>query len=389
MDKTPCASFQRVRKPTFMSDLPHDMQEFASLVPERITEHCRRLTSRRRKMSPDKERLIAFVEKQGATTRPDTQDFDTFIGIVQDKKQGFWREQVVAAWALGQAELTEEQQKVAGEALAYRLDYSGKTRGQWQRSNVRVGFGNAVVWGVSVIVLYSAIVKILILFEPSLPNVPAVLFQAMIAFFLLSFLAIPCIPFLTIAYRINITKKVRLEVARSLGSLGRAEGVPALLRASQELEFFLNIGQESLERTLPSLTYEKHYGALGSDIVPHLCRLLDRSYNVEKGSTTHWIFVLLNALEQMGDARALGLLTRLTQTDSPHLSSTEAHEFHKKLAQVLDTVQKRADRETEQATLLRGSEAPVLPETLLRSYEGVIETPPEQLLRAVQGDDER
>ncbi len=372
-----------------MSDLPHELQEFTPLVPERITEHCRRLTSRRRKSSPDERRLVAFVMKEGATTSPDTQDFNALIRIMRDTRQGLWREQVISAWALGQAELTEEQQKVAAEALAHRLDYSGKTRGQWQRDNVRIGVRNALSWVSDVIVLFLIFSAIIPLIGRFLPEIVLLLLRTMMRICSLLFLATPLVPFVTIAHQINITKKVRLEVGRSLGSLERAEGVPALLRASQDLEFFLHIGQESLERTLPSLTYERHYGTLGSEVVPHLCRLLNRSYNVEKGSTTRWKLVLLNALEQMGDARALGLLTRLTRQTSPHLSMTEAHEFHKKVAQVLDTVQKRADRETEQATLLRGSEAPVLPETLLRSYEGVIETPPEQLLRAVQGDDER
>ena len=372
-----------------MSDLPHDMQEFASLVPERITGHCKKVTSRRIGRPLYATRLIALVKNEGAKTRPDTQDFDALIEIMRDKKQGLWREQVVAAWVLGRAKLTEEQQKVAAEALAYRLDYSGQTRGQWQRSNVKTGIVNGCSWASSIFSLFLIFLAIVLPIQQFLPPRIVLLLPTFTGSFWVSLLATLVVPFFTVAHQVNITKKVRLEVARSLGSLGRAEGVPALLRASQELEFFLHIGQESLERTLPSLTYERHYGTLGSEVVPLLCRLMDRSNDFEKDSATRWKLVLLGALEQMGDARALSSLTRLSRQTSPHPSMEEAHEFHKKLAQVLDTVQKRADRETEQATLLRGSEAPVLPGTLLRSYEGVIETPPEQLLRAVQGDDER
>ncbi|MBC7526675.1 MAG: hypothetical protein H7308_03910 [Chthonomonadaceae bacterium] len=57
------------------------------------------------------------------------------------------------------------------------------------------------------------------------------------------------------------------------------------------------------------------------------------------------------------------------------------------MVQVREVIVERVARDTEAETRLRGSQAPIVPVTLLRSYVGTIETPPEQLLRATTGEE--
>ena len=199
------------------------------------------------------------------------------------------------------------------------------------------------------------------------------------------FASTPAISFIAIWNLEKGTRKIRLEAARSLGNLGRAEGVPALLRASQNSDFLQKVGREAIVRTLPSLTFKKHYGALESDVVPNLCRLLKGSSSIEECAVEEWQWRLLDALEAVGDARAIAPISDLIWEIAG--MTTESLVVPEKAESVLEVLKERAARETDQKTLLRGVEAPVLPETLLRSYEGTLQTPPEQLLRAAENEE--
>ena len=345
-------------------------ENLTSLVPEHITEHLERITSRYKKVSARTSLLLDFVWKRRATTRPDERTFTALRDAIVDRINPNWREQTIAAWALGRADLTDEQTAEATELLAFQLDYSGGTRGQWYGDNVGTGIAYAVGWSFLSALFLGIIASA---FPTSNP-----LFGLGVVVGFLSLIITPFVPFITIGNLIATTNTVRWEAARSLGSLKRAKGVPSLLRASQNTEFFWSIGIYALNATLPSFTFEQHYGSLGSDVVPNLCRLLNISFDLRTVEAREWQLVLLDALEKVGDARALPLLTLISQYDT---STQGNRSVSKKTAQVLEVLQKRIARETEQATLLRGSEAPILPDTLLRSYEESIETPPEQLLR--------
>ena len=98
-----------------------------------------------------------------------------------------------------------------------------------------------------------------------------------------------------------------------------------------------------------------------------------------------WQWRLLDALEAVGDARAIAPISDLIWEIAG--MTTESLVVPEKAESVLEVLKERAARETDQKTLLRGVEAPVLPETLLRSYEGTLQTPPEQLLRAAENEE--
>ena len=361
-----------------MPNLSKYTESPAPLVPAHIAEHLKNITSRRKKTFSRTSLISDFVQNELATTRPDEKTFTALRDAIVDRINPNWREQTVAAWALGKADLTAEQQKEATELLAFLLDYSGRTRGQWRGDNVGTGIAYAIGWSVLSVLFMVVIGSVFAYYNPLL--IPGI----MIGVFAL--IITPLVPFITVGNLASITNTVRLEAARSLSSFKSAEGVPSLLRASQNTDFFWEVGIYALRATLPSLTFEEHYGNLGSDVVPNLCRLLNLSLDLRTIQAREWQLVLLDALEKVGDARALPQLTRLAQEGTSTQGNPAVPE---KIAQVLKVLQARIARETEQATLLRGSEAPVLPDTLLRSYEGVIETPPEQLLRSANHPENR
>ncbi|MBC7527053.1 MAG: hypothetical protein H7308_05845 [Chthonomonadaceae bacterium] len=366
-------------------------EEPDSMIPERIIRHLRKLMPRRKKAILKTSCLLDFVENKAETTRPDSATFTVLCDILRGREPYHWREQVVAAWAIGRAELDEEQQKEAAVATAHLLDYGGKTRGQWNGGAITLGITYAMGWillNVTLLILYSLIC---LFFLRGLSGDIGLLLTAPFFVFPFSLLLTPAVPFVTIAVQSNRSNQTREEAACSLGSLGRAEGVPALLRASQNWEFFWTLGRKALARTLPSLKKETHYGTLDSDVVPNLCRLLEKSSDVERNAKSDWQITLLDALEKVGNARSLDTLTHLIKRNTPpqkrvSVSTTDPFDCSpivlERMVQVREVIVERVARETEAETLLRGSQAPIVPETLLRSYEGTIETPPEQLLRA-------
>ena len=363
-------------------------EEPDSMIPARIIQHLRELAPRRKKTILKTPCLLDFVENKAGTTRPDAVTFAALCDILRGREPYHWREQVVAAWAIGRAELNEEQQKEAAVATAHLLDYGGKTQGQWNGNAITLGIAYAMGWillNVTLLILYSLIY---LFFLRGLSGDIGLLLTAPFFVFPFSLLLTPAVPFVTIAVQSNRSNQTREEAACSLG---RAEGVPALLRASQNWEFFWTLGRKALARTLPSLKKETHYGTLDSDVVPNLCRLLEKSSDIGGNAASGWQITLLDALEKVGNARSLDTLSRLIKQVAPSqkfvtILTPDSFDCYpivlERMVQVREVIVERVARETEAETLLRGSQAPIVPETLLRSYEGTIETPPEQLLRA-------
>lgn len=365
-------------------------EEPDSMIPERIIRHLRELAPRRKKAILKTSCLLDFVENKAETTRPNSATFTVLCDILRGREPYHWREQVVAAWAIGRAELNEEQQKEAAVATAHLLDYGGKTRAQWHSSNIALGIAYAIGWNAFCGVFFILYI-LLYSFLRGVPDDRDQLLLAPFFVYLFSLVLTPVVPFTTIAVWSTRSHQTREEAARSLGSLGRAEGVPALLRASQNWEFFWTLGRKALARTLPSLKKETHYGTLDSDVVPNLCRLLEKSSDIGGNAASGWQITLLDALEKVGNARSLDTLSRLIKQVAPSqkfvtILTSDSFDCYpivlERMVQVREVIVERVARETEAETLLRGSQAPIVPETLLRSYEGTIETPPEQLLRA-------
>ncbi len=368
-----------------MSDLSWLSQELSAAIPATIPRHIAKLSSRRRLASPKTARLIEFVQNKAATTRPHQKTFVALHEIIQDKNQYLWREQIVAVWALGKADLEEDQRKSASQALAYLLDHNGKTHGQWFADSLAQAIWQIMrlgILGVTCCFICFIIALMIAAFDLNPDKTMLIPFAYVGVISIALTIVVPCI---SVISQTHTTRKIHLEAARALGNLGQAEGVSALLRASQNAVFLQKVGQEALMRTLSSLTFEEHYGALGSDVVPNLCALLNGRSHSGASSVVDWKFALIGALGQVGDARAIHQIMQVLQENSPDAGGSPL--LFQKAERVLDVLRKRAARETEQKTLLRGAEAPVGSKTLLRSYEETCETPPEQLLRAAENEE--
>ena len=370
-----------------MSNLPRSTEELSPQIRKRITRHFRQRISFGNGVLSRTRVVLDFALNRAGTLRPDSRTFMALRDTLQDKRHRVWWEQVVAAWVLGWADLTQEQQKEATELLTFRLDSNGRTHALRMVENVLMGSVYTVLWCAFFSIALAVLLSLGLMFGSEPPLVFLLLLIPFNLIVLVALLATPGIPFITIACRIRATRQVRQEVAWALGSLKKAEGVSALLRASLNHRFFQDSTRRALTQTLPLLSYEEHYGTLSSDAVPNLCRLLKHSDRPDIVGGVDWQLLLLDALERVGDARAIDSITHQTVAHRETLLHRPI--VCERAAQVLEVLKERAARETEQETLLRGSVAPVLPETLLRSYEGAIETPPEQLLRASNEEKDR
>ena len=363
-----------------MPDILRFIEVLTPHVPARIVRHLEKIRLRRYKSRSRLSLVLEFAQDEAGTKHPDENTFVALIETVLSTNKWHWRNQIVAAWALAQANLTHEQRKEATLTLIPMLKYSGKTRIQWHGATAIDIIALTVCWGVvNTLVLTYGIKVWEEVLNQHIEILSASLYFTVGAATLLLVLT-PVVPLVRLHCLVVRMKAARQEAARAIGSLGRVEGIPALLRGSQRTGFFWECGRDALKRTLPSLNSEEHYGTLSSDVVPNLCFLLKQSCGFRFTEETSWRMLLLNALEGVGDRRAIDLLTTLTEGEKTTLKSNPV--AYERAAQVLEILRERAARETEQETLLRGSVAPVVPETLLRSYRHPIEEAPEQLLRA-------
>ncbi len=367
-----------------MPDSRSPVPKSSSALPAHIEEHLRKLTKRGKRMRPRVRHIVEFCRKEGGTSRPDEETFSALQEGLKEGRPSRWREAVLSAYALGRANLTEAQRKETLQDMATELVYRGMRKADQAFVNGACAFGSTALWGTGAVVLLFLISSFIMPFLCKGSNDCMGFGFLFAGLALLTSLQIPIAFFCLMGIYNNWTVLTREEIGRSLGVMGRPESIPVLLEACYNSDFLYATGGKSLRRTLPSLKFETHYGTLRNEVVPDLCRLLRQPYYAEENDSAERQQVLLNALAEIGDRRAikplevfLKHLSKRRAVSPLVMQSTEA---------VLQILRERVARETEQATLLRGSEAPVVPETLLRSYEEKVDEPQEQLLRPTQKD---
>ena len=367
-----------------MPDSRSLIPELPSALPAHIEEHLSKLAKRGKRMRPRVRHIVEFCRSEGGTSRPDEETFSALQEGLKEGRPSRWREAVLSAYALGRADLTEAQRKETLHDMAHELTHRGMRKADQVIVSGVGALGFTAMWAAGAFSFLALIVAVV---SPSLCKGSddcsgfGLYFGSMA---LIIFLLLPIAFFCLMGTFNNRTVFIREEIGRSLGVMKRAESVPALLEACHNSDFLYAVGREALRRTLPSLKFETHYGTLGKEVVPDLCRLLRYPYDAEGNGSAERQQVVLNALAEIGDRRAIKPLEVFLKHLSKRrvasplvMQSTEA---------VLQILRERVARETEQATLLRGSDAPVVPETLLRSYEEKVDEPQEQLLRPTQKD---
>ena len=230
----------------------------------------------------------------------------TYVGSIEplldalvDSRRSRWRERIVAAWSLGRISLSEEANQNAARILAEVLrdtlppDARRVWKGYWRL--VLVALAGAVLSGI----LVDSITP------EEAPDALAILFMGFGAMALCFFLAMPAhLLARSVASRDGSHNLVRLEATRTLGILVHPPSVGALARALfDHSEAIREAAHQALLVTLAQITYD-HLGELGSSTVPDLASALAcRDENL--------VLKVLEALEKIGDARALPQVARL------------------------------------------------------------------------------
>jgi len=278
-----------------------------------------------------------------------------------------WREREVAAWVLGRALLAPAQAETAARTLADVLEDAlpPDTRRVWR------GFAR---WLLLALLLS---LPTALLFGSRMGVEPPLL--VMVAFFVLALIvlsALLVIPAPLLARSLAVEdqglNRVRAAAATALGRMGAAGCAGTLAGALfDHSPRVRDAAKAALYTTLPVLTPD-HYGALDSQAVPNLCRALNHAEE-------RLVLAVLEALEKMGDGRALPHVARLA-------AGTRTSRIQQAAARALPVLQERRRQEQAPGMLLRPAEPPGIDASLVRAadlslrqvrYEQVI-LPPEE-----------
>lgn len=295
-------------------------------------------------------------------------ELDAAIATLDTSRTGVTAQAVLCAWLLGVPLLRDEDRPRAAAALRDVLRKSSKALLMPGEKRA----GRAAVWTVGVTIAFAAIGWALgSIIE--LPGSPSWWDEMVIAS---PFFAYPVISFCLRQAEMTEAGDLRFIAAHALGRLQAVSAIDALAGACQEGSFYVSrMAKASLRAVLPHLTPE-HYGQLGPDIVPNLCRLLKANTAVAFGH--EFSQELLTALECVGDARALPTVRQSAQHWTDWTLTDSAN-------RVLKVLEERKRLETDRGTLLRGTRSPVASEEeLLRAAANSPADKPEQLLRAVE-----
>ncbi len=368
------------------------MQEISQTELGRIHQHLQKLKPKRRGVPrPLHLALRRQAMYRFGNSKMDSVTFDLLCDTVENASESLWREKSLAAWAMGRADLNEAQGKRAVEALSTLADF--KSHGQLMRFGMSGGraLGRMIRFAVKSlgVLLFCGILSWLGILLTGAEGSPlGNLFHFLVVFcwiaaaltLVAAVIGVPLILPASFITDADHALEMRGEATQALVRIGRVEAVPALLRtAKTNFLFFSRGGKAALKVCLPLLT-EDHASRMDRDAVPNLCTLLhEEAHRSSYHHDAEWMFALCFALEKIGDGRALPVVEKLMlQNKIPALTQ--------RLLYLKPLLEERARRQTAQSTLLRGSEAPLRLETLLRPVTSAAPTEPQQLLRPSSSD---
>ncbi len=337
----------------------------------RIFRHCRRLLRRRGREFDGRaltSRAALFRFGTGPLDEGTWNRLQTLLALGRPNE---WRERVAAAWTVGRAPLTLEQQEAAVTELSGLVRGKRTSGGTCYEDPLWAGLGHTYLWFTG-----HFLAQMGMFFAVCLISLAGTLLGADFTLLIGALLAVSSLLSASLGYWAALapvyglvrgvksgrrTEEMRVEAARALGRLGAAEGVSSLLALSQNRRLFHLVGREALKRTLPALT-PAHEGTLDTDAVPNLCRLLMQDVPALTPEAIAWERTVLCALAAVGNARAVKPLEAF-------LASPQEQKFGQNTERAeaaLAAIRKRIAQATDRATLLRGTAPPPLAHTLLR-----------------------
>ena len=148
--------------------------------------------------------------------------------------------------------------------------------------------------------------------------------------------------------------RVRAAAAMALGRLQSVEAVGALTTALYDRSATVRRAATAALKNILPLLSEAHYGQLGVQVIPNLCRALQQNDEM-------LVLHVLSALEQVGDGRAVRPIEQMVK-------SGRTERLRNLAARVLPILQERQQQEKASKMLLRAA-TPLAPgaEMLLRA----------------------
>lgn len=296
----------------------------------------------------------------------------------------YWREKIIASWALSRAPLDESQRN---RTVAQLYDIIGKYgeagSASWISRVWNAGFRVAkwmlplgIVGGIIGLFSMMNTYPDDLFFNLPLPGIIMMLGG------LVAFLGVVLTPFV-VPYSLMVDAdhyhEVRAAAVRALRTLGGVESLDLVAKMALESSPMTSgPARGTLAVLLAKLTPE-HYGTLPASLVPDLCRILKYEAAWLSASTENHTLALrvTEALEKVGDGHAAVVVEKL-------LKSFVTPQLHEALVAVLPILQERRSNENAREMLLRhAAMPPASPEQLLRpAIETVSQSDPTTLVRA-------
>jgi ferritin-like metal-binding protein YciE len=347
-----------------------------------------RMLARLRKRNPVRKMAEAFWQGE----KIGQEEVRELLRRAAHSSASRWRERVVATWLLGHLPLNEDQHAEAIRILSNTAEKSHKQDRWriWGRFCLR---SPLMLWGV--IIPLGGLEVLINRYIPALQDfwkylsdwteillrpygnlmemlVPIVTspspFESAFGITLLLIL-LPAPITLPLSRFIDRKRQnqVRKEAISSLLQRGDMKALaPLLVILKQEKGEVFEAALRAALELLPRLN-TTHYGTLRSDVTQNLCYLLEHF----EGTI---IYSLLEALEKVGDSRALPTVLRLERSLKDPL-------LRNKLSQLLPILVEREQQEKQSKDLLRSSQEPISKETLLRPASPQAEIEIKDLLR--------
>lgn len=299
-----------------------------------------------------------------------------------------WRERAFAAWTLGQMPLAPSEKQTAANALIRLVTNRMKTAGSGLGTrSLRALQRTAVLTTSGVAMLLTMMLLGRALTTPGMHSDEAFWMLISVPLSLIGGLAMSVYAFpVVLPFSLTLdaarTNFVRATAVTALGRLRVPETIGALAEALTDNNGRVRDAAEAaLQAVLPTLT-PAHYGQLGPEAVPSLCRALNYLYSISPYSNSQeavhreaLLRALLEALGKVGDGRAVVLVEFLAlQTEFPRVRDTASS--------VLPLLLERKEQENAREMLLRAASMPNPPSAeLLRPASAHSETPSQELLR--------
>lgn len=248
-----------------------------------------------------------------------------------------WREQVVAAWALGRVTLDSQERDAAAGMLLDNLERD-ESESAWER------FLRGLFWGYGIMFPVSLIVSILLCSGDGRLEWADVFPKLL--FTLGSFTSVFTAPFCLIYGHVEQSRQALLRAAsaEALGRLRVIESIGPLAEALFDTDPTVNEAAASaLLQILPQLT-EEDYGLISHHSLRRLTGALAHPNSLV-------VFKVLEALRKIGTGSALPAVERLVRDG-------KTRNLQETARQVVAVLEERRRREKESLHLIRATAAP-------------------------------